>query len=330
MNNEHTSIYNGPIFLIGMPRSGTKLLRSLLNQHPQIAIPEIETEFLPGLLNDYSVNHKFSRSEFSDLYCSIIKFPYFRYMSEHRNIITEKEWFSACNDYSLSDIFEALIRYSTNTVGKNEIIWGDKSPSYICHIGLLKEIYPSAKFIHIVRDVRDYVVSMSNAWGKNKLRAAQRWADSLDKAHADITYIKDDVIVVKYEELLDNHETILRKIIHFLELPFDERVLKLLSVSENLGDAKGYKEIISDNKNKYKSVLTTKKISSIERLAGHTMVNYGYSVGYTGSRRRLHPWELKYYQFLDAVNLVLFERKKRGLYGSIIFYWNYYRATRGI
>ena len=42
--------FHGPLFIIGMPRSGTKLLRGLLNQHPQIGIPLSETEFLPWLV----------------------------------------------------------------------------------------------------------------------------------------------------------------------------------------------------------------------------------------------------------------------------------------
>ena len=38
--------FDGPLFLVGMPRSGTKLLRGLLNEHSQIGIPLNETEFL--------------------------------------------------------------------------------------------------------------------------------------------------------------------------------------------------------------------------------------------------------------------------------------------
>ena len=41
--------WEGPLFIIGMPRSGTKLLRGLLGQHPRVRIPTAETEFLPFL-----------------------------------------------------------------------------------------------------------------------------------------------------------------------------------------------------------------------------------------------------------------------------------------
>ena len=42
--------WEGPLFIVGMPRSGTKLLRGLLNQHPRIRIPDFETEFAPFLV----------------------------------------------------------------------------------------------------------------------------------------------------------------------------------------------------------------------------------------------------------------------------------------
>ena len=44
MTKEH---FKGPLFIVGIPRSGTKLLRGLLDEHPMIGIPPIEIEFLP-------------------------------------------------------------------------------------------------------------------------------------------------------------------------------------------------------------------------------------------------------------------------------------------
>jgi len=268
--------------------------------------------------------------EFSNLYNELLKFPYFRYQAEDNNLVTEEEWFSACNNYQLTGIFKALIRCSTDTVNRNDVIWGDKSPSYICHIDLLKHVYPSAKFIHIVRDVRDYVLSISTAWGKNKLRAAQRWADSLDKLQKDAAQFRNDVFTVKYEDLIDDHERVLRNALQFLGLPFDERVLKLSAPSENLGDAKGATIVLRGNKDKYKEFLTEKEILGIEILSGSTMARYGYPVQYKEPRRRLPLVREKYYQLLDGINLVLFERQNRGLWGALAFYWTHFRATRVI
>ena len=47
---DHAARWTGPLFIIGMPRSGTKLLRGLLEQHPRVRVPTIETEFFPFLV----------------------------------------------------------------------------------------------------------------------------------------------------------------------------------------------------------------------------------------------------------------------------------------
>jgi len=328
--NRDKTLFNGPIFLVGMPRSGTKLLRDLLNQHPKVAIPSIETEFLPGLLRKHTALKLFNRKEFADLYRKLTKFPYFSYLYENGNQLGEEEWYSSCVTSDLPGLFEALIRCSTETKGREDILWGDKSPSYIGHTNLLKAAFPSARFIHIVRDVRDYAISISAAWGKNRLRATQRWADALDAIEVDTAPISNDVLVIRYEDLLEDPKSTMRRVLDFLDLEFDDRVLQLTKTSENLGDTKGELTIVFSNKNKYTSKLSAAEIKELEKLAGDTLRRYGYTTIYRGPRQRLTKMIETFYQLQDAVNMVKFESKNRGYLGSVKFYWRYFRATRGL
>jgi len=48
-----TDIFTGPLFILGMPRSGTKLLRDLLNRNPKIGVPTSETDFIPYLIKPF-------------------------------------------------------------------------------------------------------------------------------------------------------------------------------------------------------------------------------------------------------------------------------------
>jgi hypothetical protein len=48
-----SSPFRGPLFVVGMSWSGTKLLRDLLNQHPQIGIPPSESRFLPAVIERF-------------------------------------------------------------------------------------------------------------------------------------------------------------------------------------------------------------------------------------------------------------------------------------
>src|SRR4051794_28172751 len=89
MNN-----FQGPIFVVGMPRSGTKLLRDLLNQHSRISIPEVETHFLPLFIKKYGKDFNFNSDRKEELFNDFYKTPFFY-------LITKL-------GYKLNDAFEEM------------------------------------------------------------------------------------------------------------------------------------------------------------------------------------------------------------------------------
>ena len=248
-----TDSFNGPIFIVGMPRSGTKLLRALLNAHPDIHIPLNETEFLPtwerrwASFGDLS-NHR----RFVEFYAHVTQTFYFAYRSrEHGKQIDMGTWYCACDgDFSLTNVFEALLRHDSGA--GNQGIWGDKSPSYIGHIPLLMRLYPKAKIVHIVRDARDYALSIEKSFGKSRLRAAHRWSELVASAFAAEHRFPDSVHRLRYEDLLDSPEAQLKQLCHFLHVPFTETMLSLSHSPENLGDTTGARHIVGGNHSKYR------------------------------------------------------------------------------
>ena len=75
--------FTGPLFIVGLPRSGTKLLRSLLNNHPEIGIPGAESQFLPYLYRRWAQFGDLSDSaKFHNFYAYATKLPYFVYMRQ--------------------------------------------------------------------------------------------------------------------------------------------------------------------------------------------------------------------------------------------------------
>ena len=72
------SAFHGPLFVVGMPRSGTKLLRGLLNEHSRIGIPLNETEFLPHWLRSWSafgdLSSRTAFDAFSKACCTGVRF----------------------------------------------------------------------------------------------------------------------------------------------------------------------------------------------------------------------------------------------------------------
>ena len=104
--------FNGPLFLVGMPRSGTKLLRGLLNEHSRIGIPLNETEFLPRWLRDWtSFGDLSDRAAFERFFADVSGSVYFvKRLEEHGSRIDPSAWHSACRDYTAPAVFEALRR----------------------------------------------------------------------------------------------------------------------------------------------------------------------------------------------------------------------------
>lgn len=322
--------FNGPVFLIGMPRSGTKLLRDLLNRHSRIAIPDVETEFLPWLVVHIGKFGDLSQPRnFAKFYDRVTKFSYFTLRKKGLRCPNAGQWHEACGSLDAAGVFEALIRIDVNAAPGSDVIWGDKSPSYIRHIPLIASLYHDARVIHIVRDVRDYCLSIKKAWGKDTLRAAQRWADDIMSARRTLESSEIPYAEVRYEALLADPECVLRGLCDLLELPFENCMLRLERSSENIGDAKGQTRIMSNNTGKFRERMSRQMLARIEEIAGDALVDYGYVLEMPKSTtRRLGRLEMLLAQLGDGWNLVRDAQRKGDLWKAILFHFRHFLTTR--
>jgi hypothetical protein len=327
--------FSGPLFVVGMPRSGTKLLRDLLNRHPSIRIPPIETEFLPWLVRHVDEHG----DEYGDLSCSeefqkfysrMIRFPHFSYMKRDGRLVAAEDWRLACRRHDAAGLFEALLRLETGAAVGDAAIWGDKSPSYINELPLIASLYPQARFLHIIRDARDHCLSIHRAWGKNMRRAAQRWSDSVEAARQAGRSLGGAYMEVRYEDLLEHAEAELRRCCRHVGVDFRPDMTSLERPSENIGDAKGMASISADNCGKFLRAMEPALLRDIEAIAGRTLLDCGYSLTYPlRPTKRLGPLRLKAAQIGDGCNLVL-TRKDMGFVEALSFFARYFRATRSI
>ena len=322
-------MFTGPLFLVGMPRSGTKLLRGLLNEHSQIGIPLNETEFLPGWLRRWSELGDLSdREQFDRFYAEVTGSIYFVHrLEEHGQRIEAAVWHAACaDDFSPQSVFETLIRHDAGVSEFGEGIWGDKSPGYLAHLPALKRAFPQAKFIHIVRDVRDYCLSMKKAFGKSSTRAAQRWRDRIAQAREQAAAFPDDYTEVRYEDLLAEPRESLTRLCAFLGRDFEEGMLTLSRATENIGDAKGARSIKRDNVEKWRTAMDPEKRALVERIAGDVLRSLGYPVEHEGTCRVSKPHMLAL-QVHDGAQLIRIEAQKRGWPAAIRLRLRLFRET---
>lgn len=287
-----------------MPRSGTKLLGNLLNQHSKIAIDTRETDFLPLWVNQWDRYGDLSdKTQFKRFYDKTLKLRYQRRRAREGNLVSCDDWYGVCRSYEPAAVFEALLRLGMGVPCDSPIIWGDKTPTYLAQIPLLQRLYPDARFVHIIRDVRDYCLSLKHAWNKSMLRAAQRWVDDVTRARAD-GRARGAYLELTYEGLLDDPAGELNRICEFLRLDFEPGMEVLKRGVERKGDAKNKAYIVRNNQQKYLTRMKPRTQQKIEGIAGELLSELGYEVQYDGPVRRVGPTHLVTLKAWDAVNLI--------------------------
>ncbi len=319
----------GPLFLVGMPRSGTKLIRDLLNRNPQIGIPIVESDFIPYMVSRFGMTPDFTSMDIvSAFYKELTKTVFYYYMQEEGRLIAIEYIRDNIHDNSWADILETLFRYYAPRKRAKQFIWGDKTPGYLNHMSLLKKLCPNAKFLHIIRDPRDYCLSCKKAWGKSMYRAAARWADSIANARTQSKQLGCNYMEINYEALLDNPQGILRQICQFIECDFKPEMMSLDKPAENLGDTQSRKDIVKENKHKYLNNLSRKQLRRIEMLVCKEAIPAGYMIETDVKFLPLSPIMSNMLKLYDGWACFRFRIKERGLRKTFLsFPKEYFRGS---
>jgi len=313
--------WEGPLFIVGMPRSGTKLLRGLLSKHPRIRILAAETDFL-SFMEEWIERHgnPVSAEVFERFAAELQAGNYFNFRHESKPFRWQ-EWRAACNGhFDVGGLFEGFARYELDAERGSGLIWADKSPAYIRHIPLIFRHFPGARIVHIVRDVRDHCVSMRKTWGKDLRRSAWRWGRDVLRAHRQCVSMPERCIELKFEQLLQNPELQMRRICLFLDLPFSSELTQLAESVEGRGDAAGRTDIVRDNFRKFETRLTPKEIAAIESLAWNAMASLGYQPLHATGQIQLPAMMQRLLKLKDAAHLVGAGMHRRGIGAAIRFH----------
>jgi hypothetical protein len=194
----HGSADPAPIFVIGAPRSGTTLVRLILDSHPRISCGE-ETHFLRDLEAVVGRNW--------DLVATYG--------------LTRGWWIEHLR--GLYETFQAEVLAQN---GKAR--WAEKDPTYTLHLPFIEELFPTAVYIHLLRDGHDVVASFRDRWGyKSAARAARtEWARYVTAARDLGRRLPEDrFLQLRYEELVADPETQGRRLFDFLGESWDPTVL---------------------------------------------------------------------------------------------------------
>lgn len=194
-----------PFFLVGCGRSGTSLLRGLLNAHPLLAIP-LESLFIADYLRVAA------RWPLERIKSSIIREPELR----EWGLQVSSADLAGCE--SVGQVIVRLHELYARSKGKKH--WGQKTPRLVRHLPLLADHFPQARFIHLVRDPRAVVSSLirSDVHRSTPWYGARRWVMDVQAGLAFEAEHPQQILRLGYEALVENPEPVVRQVMEFVGL----------------------------------------------------------------------------------------------------------------
>lgn len=273
-----------PIIIIGTQRSGSNLLRLMLNQHSQIASPHpphILQTFIPLLPKYGDLNKGPNFLKLAKDVCAFVMLNPVNWGMEY----DAETVIAKVKSRSLVGIYEFI--YKTYTKAQGKTYWCSKSMTNLYFIPLIEAEGVHPFYIHLIRDGRDVAASFRKAivGEKHCYHIAKQWKADQDTAEQHChEYAADRYIPVMYETLIRDPENTLRILLHHLDLQFEETMLQYHQANEALKTAEAgkmwdnvSKPVLWNNSNKFLSQLSEEDVRIFESVAGETLERHGYT-----------------------------------------------------
>ena len=273
------------MIVLGVRRSGTTLLRVMLDRNAELAVPD-ESYFVPQLAH----RHRGT----VDLEA---------FVDDLRRLPTLVEW-----QLSPDDVAERLRRGMTTgaaiaavfeayAAGRGKPRWGDKTPLYMQHLPLLERLFPGARFVHLVRDGRDAALSflavpagiMTEGWGYPRDTAgfACQWATEVRDARALGGRVAGRYLEVRYEELVADPAAELERICTFAGLRYEEAMLGYVGDTDSA--RKEHQQRLNEpprvGVRDWRTEMSPGDRADFERVAGDLLADLGYEAATRGHDR---------------------------------------------
>jgi uncharacterized protein YoaH (UPF0181 family) len=267
-----------PLLLLGVRRSGTTLLRVMLDGNPELAIPD-ESYFIPQLVARHA--GPIDADEFID---------------DLRRLRTLREWELPVEEVrprvrdgmSAGEAVAAIYQAYAERHGKRR--WGDKTPMYMQHLPLLERLFPDALYVHLVRDGRDAALSflsmpegvVTRTWAHpgNAADFACQWRLEVAAAQALGRRVGERYLELHYEDLVGDPEAVLRSICEFAKLPYDPAMLDYtgrVDVSAKPHQQR-LKEAPRRGVREWRTEMPADDVAEFEAVAGGLLRSCGYAV----------------------------------------------------
>lgn len=275
-------------FILSRPRTGSTLLRTLLDAHPNIAIPP-ECQFIINLYPRYGrVEHWIPE---------IIE-DFIRDLSRQHLLETWNLDFQSLRDtlralpdpMNYKDICRQVYLHYESVYPKGPVSWiGDKNPGYALQIPTLLKLFPEARFIHLVRDYRDNHISLADSGFELPLPAytVAKWRHFYRTIEYHARRHPEQFYTLRYEDLVEHPEASLGAICDFLDLPRHPSMLDFFKQKQDFiehhADARFFQyhqrllaPVDTDRKDLWRDRLSERAVRHADFAAGRDAERAGY------------------------------------------------------
>ena len=290
------------LFVCGFPSGGTDLTKTVLSAHPEV--------YLNGEMPSLAVleAHGFGPDRVLETPAAI---------AELRSLLARLDVFGSLEN--LGADLDSRLR-APGGVGRDEAlrafftarevrVWGNKTPQYTEAIAKMARLFPAARFVVVVRDVRDVCLSWRNKWGRDVLGCAARWAARMPAGLAFSRELPADrSLWIRFEDLLADTEPVCRRLCDFMGVPFStdmlehDRHLKSGRVDGKINYGRG---IQAGNQSKWRQDLELPTVRRIEEIAFDAMRTFGYPAAHASGPRSLTRLESTRADLHDALAMLL-------------------------
>lgn len=287
---------DGVVVLYGALRSGTTLVRLILDRHPDMCCPG-ERDFMLDFLQHSNTGFLLDRGA----------------LSEDR--IFQATQLALPDTSDGATAFEAMLSEDTAAHHKARHV-------LVLHRGLdaLLALRPGIKIIHIVRDPRDVArSSIGMGWAGNTWYGVDHWIATEREWEAQAgSLTPDQVFTLRYETLLQAPEDTLQRLFDFVGLPFNDQVFSFSAHST-------YAPLDPALAEQWRRKQTPEELSDVEYKLGDLLTDRGYQPSGAvprapGALRRVqlfvqnkrHPWKTRFERFgyVDPIVETLTRRLK--------------------
>ena len=308
-----------PSFIVGCGRSGTTLLRAMLDSHPKIAVPP-ESYFVVALLKQraaFEPSGTLDHSAFLDELCRAPSF--IEWGIDRETLATHPAFLDA---RTVPEAITAAYRCYADRFDKSIMV--DKTPFLGRNVGLLASSFPGTRFVHLVRDGRNVAQSLAAmefgpATAELGILEWQRHVDAIDRYVADGG---ENVLCVRYEDLVEDPTAVLGRICRHIGVEFDpamlgytDRAAEVLAGIDRTAHLEGIRSAPTPDPRSWRTGLTPSELSLLEGLAGDTLERHGYErvTGPADARERVGMARARAVDAARAARLGLGARRARFL-----------------